>query len=106
MFSPEILQAFEEYRNTPVKPKRLYILECQGYYKIGVSADVEKRVKQLQIGNPFLLNVHKIFSVTKPITVEKLLYSAMLNKKTTTEWFDLEPHDFKKVYRIIKRNEL
>ena len=55
--------------------KEIYIMECDGFYKVGVSQDVKKRQKQLQIGNGKKIKV--LYSSNKCINafeVENLIH--------------------------------
>ncbi len=73
--------------------KEIYIMECDGFYKVGVSQDVKKRQKQLQIGNGKKIKV--LYSSNKCINafeVENLIHKKYKTYQTTNEWFkcDLE----------------
>ena len=74
----------------------VYVLECKGRYKIGISTSPEHRITSLQIGNPFLISlVEKIrFNNGKEAKeAEKALHCMFESKKVRGEWFDLEKKD-------------
>jgi len=60
--------------NVQAKNKTVYFIQCGNYFKIGVSDDVERRVRDLESSNPYEINLldtdtstteedwHKIFS--------------------------------------------
>lgn len=37
----------------------LYMVECLGYYKIGIAIDVKERISNMQTGNPFPIRLVK-----------------------------------------------
>lgn len=71
----------------------LYIIECQGYYKIGVANDVVERMKHLQTGNPFLLNLYCAYEFDKSFEAERALHSNFWKQNTVNEWFLLDNRD-------------
>ena len=54
----------------------VYLLKVSsdGIYKIGVSKDVKKRVKQLQTGNPEPIEIVKTFLSQYPFKIESVLH--------------------------------
>lgn len=75
------------------KKNILYILECddQRFIKIGVTNSEEslaKRIKTLQTGNPFKINI--LFSQThdNALGAEKYLHSLFQKKRVVGEWFE------------------
>tara|TARA_Y100000593_G_scaffold55043_1_gene102916 strand:+ start:19121 stop:20032 length:912 start_codon:yes stop_codon:yes gene_type:complete len=74
----------------------VYVLECKGKYKIGISASPEHRITSLQIGNPFLISLVgkiRLNNDKEAKETEKALHSMFENKKIRGEWFDLEKKD-------------
>lgn len=69
---------------------RIYILKSDNYYKIGVAADVDRRVKGLQTGNPHTIEC--IFSrlVPEAYTVEKHIHKELEVYKVKGEWFKFD----------------
>ena len=69
----------------------VYLIECNGLYKIGISADVNKRVKGLQTGSPHLVTCVAYYTTAQPaITVEKKLHKLFDKYRMIGEWFDFE----------------
>lgn len=65
------------------------------HYKIGMTKvkDVNKRLKQLQTGNPnelFLVDYHQ---TEIPFYIESSLHRFFSSKKTLNEWYDLSEED-------------
>lgn len=64
-----------------------------GQYKIGVSKDVQKRLKQLQTGNGCELHIVASFESSYPYYVEKMLHRHFQKDRTEGEWFYLDEHE-------------
>ena len=74
----------------------IYIIRCekQNLFKIGISKNVDKRLKQLQTGNPYKLKcIYKIKSLEiKATKIEATIHQFFkeANKKhVLNEWFNL-----------------
>jgi Rha family phage regulatory protein len=87
----------EQIRNvlpeTESKRQYVYIIgnEDNSYIKIGVSADVEKRLKQLQTGswtNLFL--IYKSMVCSNAFDIEKNIHNKISSEKVRGEWFEIE----------------
>ena len=82
------------------------------YHKIGISKnEPEKRLKQLQTGNPNEIRVLKIYQSKNYKKIEKLLHSRFSNKKTlaNNEWFHLSNEEvisFLEEYYLIYSTRL
>lgn len=99
LFRQESERAFEESfgiiqekpKRKP-KPSKVYLMECGGRYKIGVSADVDRRLKQLD-KRPFellLVTYSELFE--DAYTAEKVLHKQYEKYRVYGEWFDI-PQD-------------
>lgn len=68
----------------------IYILESNGFYKIGVSADIDARIKNLQIGNPHIIS--HVFSrmVPEAYEVEQELHDMFAEYRIKGEWFKFD----------------
>lgn len=71
------------------KITRTYIIseEHTGYYKVGVSVDIRKRLSDLQTGNPRKLHVFHVF----PGNVERSIHAILEDHSGLAkgEWFEL-----------------
>jgi predicted GIY-YIG superfamily endonuclease len=68
-------------------------LSENSYYKIGVTKNINKRIKQLQTGNAekiFLINSYESKYAHK---IEKALHNFYFDKKKHNEWFELSIED-------------
>lgn len=73
-------------------------------YKIGVSKNSKKRIKQLQTGSPYSLTLISVYKTVRPYKLERILHSKMSSRKyspnfdadfdlLTGEWFNLSVKD-------------
>lgn len=74
------------------KKKILYVLECdnENFFKIGVTNSEEsliKRIKTLQTGNPFKINVKFSQFHDDALGAEKYLHSVFQKNRVMGEWF-------------------
>lgn len=90
----------------PKKPYKIYLIHCKfiDLYKIGISANPNKRIKQLQTGTPYELSIVSIFDCKYPFKTEKILHNSLNSKKAPEnfqydfehlkgEWFNLSVDD-------------
>lgn len=71
--------------------KSIYVIEnSKGQVKIGVTKNIEARLKQIQCGNPEKLKImHISYELKNPFEVEAEIHKALNNSKCTREWFDI-----------------
>lgn len=67
----------------------LYFIKSNDLVKIGTAERVNKRLAELQIGNPVKLEVIKIISPVKP-RFEKELHKKLREYHVRDEWFRIE----------------
>jgi hypothetical protein len=80
--------------------QKIYLISYYGEYdeikyKIGVSINPEKRLKQLQTGNSYKLKLENIYLPKKlPATkIENVLHNKYRHLNIKNEWFNLELND-------------
>lgn len=73
------------------KQKYVYLLKIpeKSIYKIGVSKDVEKRIKQLQTGNYEQITLVHKFKSNYPYKIESILHGMYKFKRIEGEWYDM-----------------
>jgi len=78
----------------------LYIMQCQGNYKIGRSNDVENRVSSLQTGNAYPITIHSRWKDQGKF--EKLVHAKaeLFLKREIGEWFS--PYKEDNIDTLIK----
>lgn len=73
-------------------------------YKIGISKNAKKRIKQLQTGCPHILSIENIYTSEKAFKIENVLHNTFSHKKAgpdfeydfvllSGEWFALNIDD-------------
>lgn len=99
-------QYWESLKNEPKfkKPKRksqVYLMECGGKYKIGVSANVSRRCKQLD-NRPFPVNVIATSPfIENAYRFEEDLHQIYNNFRIDGEWFNFSKQQIEKITTII-----
>ena len=87
----------------PGREMSVYMLECGGRYKIGISADVNRRAAELD-KRPFPV---KIIAVSKATTsaykIEQALHKTLTQFRVGGEWFTMEEGLVKTVKNYIER---
>ena len=68
----------------------VYLL-CDGErFKIGMTkGKIEKRIAELQTGNPNEIWVHSYYETMYPYKIEKMLHARHVASNVKNEWFDL-----------------
>lgn len=73
--------------------QKLYIIECQKIYKIGVTHDIKARLAQLSTGNPFQLKVELYYEFENAEVVEKALHQKYAKFRKRGEWFEFDDYN-------------
>ena len=89
-------------------PSSVYIIkeESNGYYKIGVSKNVQARLKQLKTGNPNKLTIiyEKAFPDERTAyRIESKCHRMMEEKCIYREWFELSKDDLNEVIQYLNQ---
>lgn len=77
----------------------LYFIRCNGFVKIGHSADVVARLAELQTGNPYQLQLAAVIPDVTEI-VEGYFHAAFLEDRVNGEWFRMSP-TLRKVVALV-----
>jgi hypothetical protein len=73
---------------------RLYLLECKGLYKIGITTQhPKKRIKNLQTGNPHTISLVYYKTCSNYLAMEKYFHKKFSDKRLVGEWFSLDAED-------------
>jgi hypothetical protein len=87
-----------------IKPQYIYLIQknTESIYKIGISDNPLKRVKQLQTGNNARLHLIKVFPVANARAIEKRLHRLLMFHRCSPngEWFKLTPEHVELVTEI------
>lgn len=70
----------------------VYILECNGMFKVGISKNIKTRLKQVQCGNPYKVILKKAYSMAYhqlAFNAEKRIHDRLKkdNLHIRLEWF-------------------
>lgn len=79
----------------------------EGYYKIGISKNPKKRLKQLQTGSSSDLQLIDTYKTSRYSIIEKSLHRIYSHGLKRGEWFDLnieEVNNFKNNCKIFEKN--
>jgi hypothetical protein len=80
----------------------VYLLKANNFYKIGITKNkVSNRVRVLQTGCPFKIEIFDTFETRNDLSVENALHKIFRNKRTYGEWFELLNEDIEKLYSTI-----
>jgi hypothetical protein len=105
--SPEVVDIVtmrEKLRLSFVKKSGIYILYSCGYYKIGITTNIDKRILELQTGNPFLIQLVFFKIVNDASALESELHKKYKNKNVSGEWFYLDNNDIQYIITAVKHN--
>lgn len=71
--------------------KKIYLLKNleEGYCKIGVAKNPQKRIQQLQTGNSAKLKILYTYKTDLANKIEKTLHNYLKHFQKEGEWFDL-----------------
>ena len=85
------------YMHAPTGPRMtrgfVYLVQCGPYYKIGISTQVDERIKQLSTLPPFDIELSHMIPTDDMYTLESTLHERFADKRKNGEWFELEPAD-------------
>lgn len=73
----------------------VYLL-CDGEkFKIGMTKqkDINKRIKELQTGNPEEIWLRSYYETENPLRIEQMMHARYKNKNVRNEWFDMNVED-------------
>jgi hypothetical protein len=75
-------------------PNILYLITSEefqksGIYKIGITNDIDFRLKCMQTGCPFKLFAYKAYKNENPLGIEQSLHAFFGKKRLEGEWFTL-----------------
>lgn len=66
----------------------LYIVSCNNRLKIGVTNNIDRRIKQLQTGNPDEILLEFIEERHKPTKAESFIHRHFRRNCVSGEWFE------------------
>jgi hypothetical protein len=90
---------FIKNRRALVPVSSIYVVECEGYIKIGVANDVDARVLTLQTGCPFKIRLIRSFRSQNAHEEEEAIHELLHRYHVRGEWFKV-PHSM--IYHLLE----
>lgn len=85
-----IRESLKAFKGPGAQTWIVYVLRCQGYVKIGrTKKDVTERLRNLQIGNPWTIEVVNSFLTVARDEVEAALHFRFARYQHRNEWYAL-----------------
>lgn len=73
-----------------MKNKKLYVMQCNNFIKIGVSDNPERRIKDLQTGNPYEIKLLLAIDDYDAYGLENQFHKYFKNINSIGEWFEVD----------------
>ena len=73
----------------------VYVMECGGYYKIGLSATPRVRCSSIQVGNPFPVTLIGVAEGSDYVEAE--WHAVFRAKRVRGEWYALTDEDVSRI---------
>jgi hypothetical protein len=92
--------------NSKLRPDGyVYILKLKGFdiYKIGVSANPERRIKDIDSANPFGINILCLKYFKNVYNLEECIHDSFKNSSLRKEWFRLDKESVKILIKQINK---
>jgi len=86
------------YNKYPMDKSYIYIIGSDNPpYKVGISKDPNRRLRNLQTGHPYPLKIHllKETDVSRTKLLETVIHRHLKFYKTSGEWFDVNLENLK-----------
>ena len=80
-----------------VRPEYVYLVRAGAFHKIGIAANVQKRMAGIQGGNPHTVELIGSWLHGDPRSIEQRLHWRFANKRVHGEWFSLDPGDIEQL---------
>ena len=77
--------------------KKVYLIKCANFYKIGISGKPKSRLKGLQTSNPIPLSLVALSTEYEPESLEKHLHEKFADVNSSGEWFELKESHLKEL---------
>lgn len=107
----EARYVFENSSTTKATPKRVFpgyvylMKDASGSYKIGATANLDKRLEQLKSANP-TIELVKFAESRDPMALERQLHAYFREKRGHGEWFGLDECDISEIGRVLDHEKL
>ena len=79
----------------------VYLIQCEKYHKIGIAYRLDQRLRGLQTGNPFKLDLKASVLVDDARALETQLHQNYSLNRTQGEWFELTDNDVQGIIKMM-----
>jgi hypothetical protein len=79
------------------RPGFVYVLACEGRYKLGASRNVRQRLRTLQTASPAPLELVWSADVPDMYGTERALHAQFAHRHIAGEWYALTPEDLQEI---------
>ena len=69
--------------------KSIYVFESHGQFKIGVSQNVDVRLRSIKTGNPNVRLIYESKKIANAYKIENMIHSQLGNYRINGEWFSV-----------------
>lgn len=85
-----------------VQPRQVYFLECGGKYKVGVTKELDRRIRELDC-RPFKVTLlaHSRM-MEEAFEVEQEIHEFLENKKIEGEWYNLNLDEVESIKKMVE----
>lgn len=99
-------QAFTDDNEQVSGSGYLYVIKCNEYFKIGIAANPRKRLQELQIANPYELELVKMINSDDPRFTESSLHGKYCEFRIRGEWFKLPEQAVTELVNMVSVNSI
>jgi hypothetical protein len=85
---------------TENKMEYVYFIRCNEFTKIGITNDIDYRLRSLQTGNPYPLELLCKFEYANALPIEGILHKRFSGRRVQGEWFKLSDTDLSDAFKI------
>ena len=90
-----------------VKRGMVYCLECEGFYKIGVtSRGLKTRISTIQTGNPFRVNILWVVRTNNMGRYERKIHQQLKDSHVRGEWYAIPRVLAKELKNIVTHDDV
>lgn len=70
--------------------QKVYLIQCGNFFKVGISKQPKRRLKEIQTCNPLPCRIIGTKSVEDAVHLERFIHSELTECNSSGEWFELQ----------------